>query len=320
MRKGKLTLCELQELIFNSFNRRREEVKMHPAIGEDCAAIQTSDYILVTTDPITTECNNPGKLALHINANDIASSGGEPMAITMTILAPPTASGDDIRSLMLEAEEAARELNVEIIGGHTEFTDAVNRIIVSCTMIGRANKLISSNGAQAGDSIIMTKYAGIEGTLILNDMYPEMLYDYQEDIKWMNNNLSVVLEGKIASQLEISSMHDVTEGGIFGAIAEICNYNNLGAIINVDDIIMLAATRHITEKLGLNPYQLISSGSMIITTSEPAMVINSMISQGIPACVIGTINNSGSVIADYGIRQEEISVMTDEINKVNKGN
>ena len=50
----------------------------------------------------------------------------------------------DLEDIMKDAGEAADELNVEIIGGHTEITDAVNRVVISTTVIGKQNKMMDT--------------------------------------------------------------------------------------------------------------------------------------------------------------------------------
>lgn len=317
MRKGKLTPSELQSVIFGIVKRRREEVLLSAGFGEDCAVLKIDENILVTTDPITTKCNNIGNLAINVNANDISASGGEPIAVTITILAPSDSSTEEIKNIMLDAEEAAEQLNIDIVGGHTEFTDAVNRIVVNCTMIGKVSEPVNSSGAKSGDSIIMTKYAAIEGTLILAERIKEISAQYQKELEWMRVNLSVITEGRIASRHKVSAMHDVTEGGVFGAVAEMCG-GLKGALIDVKSIPIMPVTKMLTEKYGLNVYKLIGSGSMLMTTDKPIKLIKALNESGIPAIEIGIINNSGKVIADYGDRYVSVEVEVDEILKADE--
>jgi hydrogenase expression/formation protein HypE len=316
MRKGKLTPIELKNLIFDTLQSRRSEVKLNAGPGEDCAVIKCEDYILFTGDPITASCEHPGKLAININANDIAAGGGEPVAVLMTVLAPPNADPEEIKALMIEAEQAAKEINVDIIGGHTEFTDAVTRMVVSCAMIGRAVKPITSSKASAGDRVVISKYAGIEGSLILSEHAPDIATDYKEELEWMKNNLSVILEGKIAAIAGVSTLHDVTEGGILGAVAEVCESSGKGADIYVDDIPLLNATKVLTEKFKIDPYRLLSSGCMLMTTSDPELLIAYFKAEGIKATIIGKINETSGVKAHYGDNVIDVSVEADEIFKV----
>lgn len=316
MRNGKLKINELKETIFNTIKHRRDEVEVHSAVGVDCAVLKCDEHILVTTDPITTECSNMGSLVIHINANDIAASGGIPMGANLTLLVPCESSNDVIKDIMVDAEKACEELNIEILSGHTEFTDSVTRPIISCTMIGKAKKLIQGNTAKVGDSIVMTKVAGIEGTLILRDYFKNDLSKFQSDLDYLSNNLSVVKDGQIAQNYDITSMHDVTESGILGAINEMCKGSDLGALIDLDCVPVLPLTTYLCDKYGLTPYKLLSSGSMIITTDSPDDLINELNKNNIKATVIGKITKNNKVLSRSNDKIEEVIISHDEILKV----
>ncbi len=315
MRQGKLSPIELEEIIFNNIKSRRDEVVVSAKLGADCAVIENLGYTLLTTDPITAECSNAGELAIKVNANDIAASSGEPVACTLTIIAPPTASKEDISKIVIDAEKAAKELNIEIVGGHTEFNDVVNRILVSCTMIGKVSRL--PQGMKAGDSIVMTKYACIEGTLILSDMSPEIAKKYYDDIDMMRKSLSVMEESVIAASLNTSKMHDVTEGGIFGAVIEMCG-GTYGAVIDVMAIPIKQVTLELAKKYDINPYRTVSSGSMLIATHKPELLVNALMEKGVQATIIGKITADNKIIARYSNHEIELEVIRDEIFNLNK--
>ena len=59
---------------------------------------------------------------MHIACNDIASNGVEPLGLLLTLLVPEGTTEAELNEIMKEAGEAAAELNVEIMGGHTEVT------------------------------------------------------------------------------------------------------------------------------------------------------------------------------------------------------
>ena len=108
-------------------------------------------------DPITGAANEIGHLAVHVSCNDIASSGAEPLGLLVTILAPGGTQKEDIESVMLEIAEAANSLNVDVIGGHTEITTAVNRMVIISTAVGKVqrDKLVTTSGAQAGMILLL---------------------------------------------------------------------------------------------------------------------------------------------------------------------
>lgn len=276
MEIGKLPNHLLEEIVFKNIKTRRKEVLVGAAIGEDNAIIDFGDEICaLSTDPITGTTKHIGKLAVYISCNDVSSSGAEPIGIMLTILAPPTVTEKDIETIMKEAGEAAKELNVEIIGGHTEITDAVNRVVVSSTVIGKQKKenMIHSKKAKVGDKILMTKYAAIEGTTILAKELRDYLIDKigEEKIQEARNmykHISVMKEGIICGKVGVNYMHDITEGGILGAVWEAAVAIGKGVKIYEDLIPIKDVTKEIANILNIDPYRLISSGSMLIIVDE----------------------------------------------------
>lgn len=59
-------------------------------------------------------------------------------------------------------------------------------------------------------------------------------------------------------------MHDVTEGGIFGALWEMAEASGVGLDIDLKKIPIRQETIEICEVYDINPYLLISSGAMLI--------------------------------------------------------
>ncbi len=153
MHEGKLDFDDLKNIIFHNKTVKRSEVKVRNDVGEDCSIIDFGDCeAIFSTDPITGAEKNIGKLAVHVNCNDIASAGGEPLGLMVTILAPVTSTLDDINNVMKEINEEAAKINVEIIGGHTEVTSAVNKMVISVTVIGKnlKGKSVKTAGASRG--------------------------------------------------------------------------------------------------------------------------------------------------------------------------
>jgi hydrogenase expression/formation protein HypE len=323
MKEGKIPSELLRELVFDNITVKHEDVILRPEIGEDCTAIEFGDYACVlSTDPITGAEKGIGALAVHISCNDVASSGVKPLALLMTIMAPTSTTEEDIRTIMKDAGEAAALLNVEIAGGHTEITSAVNKIIVSTTAIGKIlkHKLVKTAGAKLGDAVIMTKYAGLEGTAILaKDREQElknMLTNEQlERAMNLSSQISVVKEGVLAGEFGVNSMHDVTEGGILGAAWEVAESSNTGVEIYLDSIPVLEETKRICEIYQLNPYRLISSGSMIITCSNGAELVEHFRAANIPAAVIGKIIEKDRILIANNIKKELDPPGPDELFK-----
>jgi len=323
---GKLDSELLQKIIFSNIKLHREEVIVRPGIGEDCAVVDFGEYALVmSTDPITGASSEVGKLAVHINCNDIATSGIEPLGLMMTILAPKGTTENEIEEIMKQASYEASKLNVEIIGGHTEITGAVNRIVISATAIGRQLKseIVKSSGVRVGDKIIMTKTAGLEGTgIIAFDLEGELNSTFSREIiegaKKMVDDISVVKEGVVAGKIGASSMHDVTEGGILGAVWEVSRASKLGCNIYKESIAIAKETVEICKFFDIDPLRLISSGTMLITIDprKEKELTQELSKNGVKASVIGEITGEGCFLIEKDEKIEIEPPESDELYKV----
>ena len=308
MQVGKLDSELLRRIVFNNITYHRDEVTIRPGIGEDCAVIDFGEYAcIISTDPITGATNEIGRLAVHVACNDIASNGAAPLGLMLTIMAPEGTTEEDIESIMKQAGKAAAELRVEIIGGHTEITNAVNRIIISATALGRQlkDKVIYTRGASPGDRIIMTKNLGLEGTAIIAHDWEERLHksighEMLEEAKNMMDHISVVKEGVIAGEIGVSGMHDITEGGLLGAVWEMCEASSVGALLYKDKVYIAPVTEKICNIFDIDTFRLISSGCMLITIEENKVeqLMNEFENHGIRANVIGEITSSGRYMKD----------------------
>ena len=301
MKKGKLDNEALERLVLGHTGADGKYVISGPGIGEDCAVIDFGDLeCVISTDPITASASRIGSLAVHVSCNDVASNGVEPLAILLTVLLPLSVTEDEIGEIARQADETAKALGVQIIGGHTEVTDVVTQPVVSATAIGRAAKGFSAgtveNGPEPGDLIVVTKELALEGTAIAAETREEELSLSLDDeeierAKKMLDRISVVREGVIAGKTGVAAMHDVTEGGILGAVWETCRRTNTGAEILASALPFDDVTMSVCALLDLDPTRLISSGSMLIYVKEKKWGILSaaLADAGIAAHIIGSV-------------------------------
>jgi hydrogenase expression/formation protein HypE len=330
MKVGKLNWDDLKEIISSNRSVDRADVRIKSGVGEDCSVIDYGDYeCVVSTDPITGADSNIGKLAVHINCNDIASCGVDPVGILVTILAPENTTLEEIKEVMRQINEETMKLNVEILGGHTEITKAVNKLIVSCTAIGKGKRgsAVATSGAKLGDDIIVTKSLGLEGTSIVINEY----FDYLKDIlseeevteaKSYVNNISVVKEGSIAGNFRVNSMHDITEGGVLGALWEMAEASSIGFKIYKDKMPLSEVTKKVCSRLQVDPLRFISSGSMLITTDNGEELVKKLKQNGINASIIGNITRDKGILVESDIEYEVLPPERDELftieEKINK--
>ena len=320
MKTGKLPLKLLNKYVFDPLKNlpARSETLLRPGPGEDCAVLEIPEQILISVDPITGAASDIGYLAVHINANDIAASGGEPVGIMLTVLLPPSADENILDEIMSGVFCAAAETGIDLLGGHTEVTDAVQRPIVSAAIIGRAGKAIATSCAIPGDALVMTKFAGLEGTVIIAGEQPEIAkkLGVYESTMARRSEISVLREAAIAVEFGVSAMHDITEGGVLGACYEMAESSGNGVLLELDEVPLLEETRLLCGEFGLDPYALMSSGSLLISVSDGEVLAARLNEAGIPAKVIGRITKGGKKYRQNGTEYELPEPRSDELYKI----
>lgn len=328
LKAGKLDSDLLKKLVFGKITYRNDDVEVRPGIGEDCAVIGFGENeCIMSTDPITAAVNDIGRLAIHITCNDIASNGVQPLGIMLAVMLPEGTTEDDVAYIMGQAGETAAELSVEIIGGHTEITPAVKQPVIVSTAIGKAAAGSSQTGDDMvpGDYIMMSKSVGLEGSGIIACDYGSELEDVMTDeeirtAKSFLDRVSVVREGVAAGSVGTHGMHDITEGGILGAVWEMCQISRSGAEIWKDKIPAEPETLKICDRFGINPLRLISSGSMVIIVPADKKddMTAAMEAAGVPCSIIGIVKEEsfGVKMSVDGVLEDIAPPYADEIYKV----
>ena len=326
LKVGKVPESVLKRSIVRQIHTRRKEVLLGAGVGEDCAALklEPGEIFVISTDPITGTARDIGHLAIHVTVNDLASAGAEPVGVMLTILLPEGSEERDLKQMMAQMEECCARAQVQIVGGHTEVTRAVTQPVISVCGIGKAREqeLVSTAGAEPGQDILITKWIGLEGTSIiakekegaLSARYP---MDFIETAKGFDKYLSVQPEAAVAVKFGVSAMHDVTEGGIFGALWELAESSGVGLEIDLKKIPVRQETIEVCEFFGINPYGLISSGSMLMAASDGSGLARELEKAGIHAVVVGKATRGNDRVL---INEEERRFLeppkTDELYKV----
>ena len=297
---GKVPTEILENIVFKNLGSKRNDVILSSSIGEDAAIVKAGNTILaISSDPITGAEKWLGWLAVHVSANDIATRGIKPIWFNSIIMLPKNSTTNTVKKICTQMDKAAKQLDIAIVGGHCEVTPGIDHPIVTGCAIGVAEnkKYVTCSGAKAGNKIILTKGAGIEGTAILaSDRKKELQTVFNE--KLLNKSeryfekISVVKEALTAYKTGgVTAMHDPTEGGVAGGLHELADAANVGFKVDRQQILIPEETQKICKHFNIDPLQLISSGSLLITAEkeETNNIIGKLTKEGIQAAVIGEI-------------------------------
>lgn len=283
---------------------RDPRVILGPRPGEDAAVLDLGDrYLIAKTDPVTFATDEIGWYAVHVNANDIAVSGGVPAWFMATLLFPEGQITPDLAGRIFEQIQAAcHALNVTLVGGHSEITYGLDRPIVVGVMLGLADKdrLVTTGGAQSGDALIVTKGVPVEATAIIAREKAADLQGIFEDgflsrcAGYLREpGISVVREAALAAGAgRIHAMHDPTEGGLATGLWEMAEAAGKRLVVHLDEVV-LEDGRALCAAVGLDPLGAIASGSLLLSVhpADAPHVASALSDAGIPAHLIGQVED-----------------------------
>ena len=341
MKTGKISESILKRSVLKYCKTKREEVVKGAAPGVDCAFFtypdrqgrdagsQLSDcqdkVFCAATQTVSLPVIRAGCYAVYAAVNAVAAGGGIPFAMQMALTLPEGTEESELKRIMQLTEEAAGICKVQIAGGHTEVTGAVKYPVISVTAFGyrlEAAERISRGLPAAGQAVVMTKWMGLEGTAVLaQEREAELLERYPFSIttaaKGFEKYLPILPEAATALKSGATAMHDMRNGGVFGGLYELAGRLGVGLSIDLKKIPVKQETIEICEFFDLNPYGLLSGGSLLIVAEDGDGMVKALQEAGIPAAVIGRTTDNNDKVLHNG---EEIRFLEparpDEIGKV----
>ena len=286
----------MKRSVLKKIRTHREEVISGAGVGADCAILMLPEgcETVLSTTPVIAQAKDISRYAISMALNNIAASGAEPVGVMLALLLPEETEEPTLQEIMEQAEEICRVCGIQIIGGHTEVTPAVTEPIMTVTGVGRRNvggaNMLS--GIRPGQDIVVSKWIGLEGTARLAKEYREglcMRYPVRmvEEAAAFDRYLSVIPEAATAVKSGVCGMHDVSRGGIFGALWELAQRAGVGLEIDLKKIPVKQETIEICEFYELNPYELLSGGCLIMTTGDGGSLVSALAREGISAAVVG---------------------------------
>jgi hydrogenase expression/formation protein HypE len=324
-RVGKLDRETLVRDVLSQFKTRRKELLLGPVFGVDVAVIRCpSGYLITSTDPITGEVDDIGWYSVHVSCNDVATSGNRPQFVETVIMMGENEGDERASEISRGIARAAKQVDVDVVGGHTERTAGLDHSIVVTTAFAFAEGYVTAAGAKEGDSVVLTKTAGVEGTSILASIHERKLSALPRrtlnEGKRMSRQLSVVDEGEAAfKEGGVHAMHDPTEGGVLGGLYEMGVGSGLGFTIQESKIPLAECTKDIARELGVDPLRLIASGSMLMAV-EPrrvAGVLRAVKAVGVDAAVVGSFGGDERVLVKRDGRREKVDeTVLDELWRI----
>ena len=321
---GKIPVKILNDTVLRLTGADSDMLVTPAEAGVDFAALKTENgFLVVSADPITGVSKDVGTYAVKVSANDVATSGNRPQFAESVVLLPEGSTTADLRAVARQIHEAAKGLGIAILGGHTEVTPGLGHPIVVVTVFSLVKGFVTSAGAKAGDSIMMTKTAGLEGTaeLASEGSFPEGGPPAGVIVRArrLRGQISVVPEAVAAYKTgHVHAMHDCTEGGVLGAVFEMSLASGLGFVVEEGLIPVLPETAQICEGLSADPLKLIGSGALLLAVRKGKEAEVKRALRGVCRVTrIGTfVEGARSIVCRDGSRKVMTEAPQDELWRV----
>lgn len=308
---GKVS-TDLLKYVFDRTGADDPAVLQGPADGEDAAAIACEGgTLVVSSDPISLAASRVGRLGVGVACNDVAASGADPRWLTVVVMVPDGADDALLKEIASDLDAAARGVGAAIVGGHSEYVDALERPLLSLTAMGTTNRFVPTGGAAVGDRVLVTKAAAIEGTAVLAADFGDALgvsREVRERALEFFEEISVVPEGRVLRE-EATAMHDPTEGGVAAGLAELARASGVRLEIDRERVPVRPETEALCGAASVDPLAIFGSGALLATVPEGAVekTLADLESAGIDAAEIGAVvEGEPGLVADGETVQEPI--------------
>ncbi len=314
---------------------------------------KSRQHVRLSIDPITVGTQLSGKLSVIEAVNGLWAQGAVPCGIETVILLPEGTMESELRRMEDQIAVAAMREGVSVLGGHTEVTSAVSRPVIIGSGIGTKNGLrdesrnglrdesgnessnVSGNGLRNelrselrkeyclptalagfdGQVILMTSFAGLEGSAILGfekekELSRQFSASLVQTAKEAADHLSVRSAAEILWRLSGESgfckngirMVNLSEGGFYAGLWKLAEKTHCGVDVDLKKVPILQETIEIANFFDIDPYWMESAGSLLaaIPAGKAEEVLTGLAESNIPAAVIGTLNDTNQKIIRNG--------------------
>ncbi len=287
LRLGKLSLEELRRLVFPHL------LKVEP--GLDGGVLRLRGEAVVAHAPaIGVPIETLGFFAFHYAASNVAALFARPRYLIVGIYLPPDSGEEELQTIVEGLGSEAEKYGVEIIAGHTATYRGLELPLVSATCIGE--RMRETGRIEAGDLIALVGRVGGES------LWLRAVAEGRRSEGWRKLTPLPALLG--LQEVEgVRLLHDVSEGGVRGALYEIAETQRLRLEVDSSRIPLEEGVREI----GVDPLSAPSYGVLIALLDPDAMgeASESCLEAGYPLTIIGEVKEGEGAYID-GVRVEGI--------------
>ncbi|HEX6231476.1 MAG TPA: AIR synthase family protein [Actinomycetota bacterium] len=328
-RTGKVTAEMFERLILRRLGAADPDVLVGPMHGVDVGVVRVADGVAMalTADPVFVVpaygWERAAWFAVHILASDAATSGLPLRWMAVDLNLPPEITDEELTRLWEAFHGTCEDIGVAVVTGHTARYDGCTWPMVGgavCMAAGPEDRFVTPTMAGVGDAVVVTKGAAIEATALFATTFPDRLArevgsEVVREADALFEQMTVVPEAAVAREFGlrdegVTSMHDATEGGVFGGLTEVAAASGTGMRVELGAIPVRPEVLAVCRAAGMDPYTSISEGTLICTVvpDRASAFVDALGGAGIEAAVVGELREPGAgtvLVTDEGERPLE---------------
>jgi thiamine-monophosphate kinase len=313
---GELSLLEI---LRKRFGKKSPGIIL--GIGDDSAIIrpQNSNFLLTTDmmvegvhfDLSWTTPFQLGFKLVSVNVSDIYAMGGTPKYLLLNFSAGKNTTLDFFSKFFDGIEMAMKSYGISLIGGDISSSE---KIVLSATLTGYANKFLARRGAKAGDKIYVTGHIGDAACglalmkIIRSKVAIEHARKHKFSLPWnivsplIERHLMPVARNSRCFLKSATAMIDISDGLMID-LSRLCKESNVGALVYADKIPLSNELLKASEYLGLSPLDLAFGGG-----EDYELLFTAPTGKKINAYCIGEVINTGVFLIDEKGHKRKASI------------
>lgn len=316
----------LRRALLKPLHTTRAEVLFSPSEAEMCSAIQMNAHgqAVFSASSVTGNAKEIGIYAIAKAVNDIATRGADAIGVSVQIMLPPHAYESRLKAMTEHMEQFCEQLNIQITCAEADVCPALSRAMVNVTAMGQTQdgRIWQGRDAKPNQDIVLVGYIGLEGMLRVMSEKEEELKErfvgtFIHQIKACKSELMATRAIRIAREHGVSAMQQIGKGGILAALWEVAEAARFGMSVSLPDMTIKQETIEVCEFYHMNPYQLTSTGAVLMYTEQGKELVRTLQEAGVTASLLGRTSDTRERIITGGAEVRYMDrPQPDELNKI----
>lgn len=309
---GKVDRAFFSEQIAPRLGATRSDVALGPRHGVDFGVLDVNDTALVVaTDPLSIlpelGFERAGRFAIDIVLADVAVSGISPSHVAIGLTLPPSMTDEEFVAMWRGIDEELADLGASVVTGHTaRYQDCTYPWIGAATAmaVGAHDEIVRPDGAKPNDRLLLTNGPAVETTGLVATLFSEALPLSDEVIERAQDRLAeatCVRDALTAAQAgTVHAMHDVTEGGLRGALCELAASADVRLDVDSTAVPLRPGVEAVCTALNLDPWACTAAGTLLLAVAPDSVdaVRDAITARGTPIEEIGSVSDGDGVYVD----------------------